>query len=449
MQVVETKSEGLSRAYAMTLPASSLEAKMNEKLVAAQAEVQMKGFRKGKAPLPLLKKMFGKSMLGEIVQESVDGAIREHFEQTGDRPALQPDVKITNQDFDEGDDLQLELAYDKLPEIEEPDFSKLTLEKPVAEVEDSAVDEALGKLAENAQSFEPREEGAELQSGDQLTFDFVGRVDGEAFEGGSAEDFQLVIGSGQFIPGFEDQLIGIKAGYERYVTVTFPEDYQAEHLAGKEAVFAVTAKQVAAPKQAEIDDELAKQFGAEDLEGLKTQIREQLSREYNVASRALVKRQLLDQLDETVQFELPESLLEIEAKQIAHQLYHDEHPDDHGHDHGAIEPTDEHKKLAARRVRLGLLLAETGAKHEIQVTEQEIMQRIVRQAQQMQVPPQAFFDYVKQNEGAMQQIRAPLFEDKVVDYILELAQVTETTVSKDELQAKLEALDAEDETAAA
>ncbi|MDF2234247.1 trigger factor [Albimonas sp. CAU 1670] len=449
MQVVETKSEGLSRAYAMTLPASALAAKMNEKLEAAREEVQMKGFRKGKAPLPLLKKMFGKSLLGEIVQETVDGAIRDHFEQTGDRPALQPDVKVTNQDFDEGDDLHLELAYDKLPDIEEPDFSKIALEKPVAVVEDADVDEALAKLAEGAQTFEPREEGAALEEGDQLTFDFVGKVDGEPFEGGSAEDFQLVIGSGQFIPGFEPQLVGIKAGETKDVTVTFPEDYQAEHLAGKEAVFTCTAKTVAAPKTAEIDDELAKQFGSDDLAGLKEQVREQLANEYGVASRALVKRKLLDALDEAVSFDLPASLLDVEAQQIAHQLWHEEHPEVQGHNHDAIEPTEEHKKLAARRVRLGLLLAETGTKHEIQVSEQEIMQRIVRQAQQMNVPPQAFFEYVKQNEGAMQQIRAPLFEDKVVDYILELAQITEVSVSKDELQSRLEAMDAEDETAAA
>lgn len=448
MQVVETKSEGLSRAYAMTVPASALEAKMNEKLEAARADVQMKGFRKGKAPLPLLKKMFGKSMLGEVVQESVDGAVRKHFEETGDRPALQPTIRVTNDDFDEGDDLQVEIAYDKLPDVPEADFAAIELQKPVAEVEDSAVDEALRNLADNAKEFEPKDEGAEAVDGDQVTIDFAGSIDGELFEGGSAEDFPLVLGSGSFIPGFEDQLVGIKAGEQREVKVSFPEDYQAANLAGKEASFAVTCKSVASPKAAEIDDALAEKYGAENLEGLKGQIREQLAREYGVASRALVKRQLLDKLDEQVKFDLPPSLVDVEAKQIAHQLWHEEHPEVHGHDHGAVEPTDEHKRLAERRVRLGLLLAETGQRAQVQVTQEEVMQAIVRQAQQMNVPPKAFFDYVQQNEGAMQQIRAPIFEDKVVDYILELAKVEEQTVTKDELQAKLEALDAEEQATA-
>ena len=449
MQVVETKSEGLSRAYAMTLPASELAEKMNEKLVAARAEVQMKGFRKGKAPLPLLKKMFGKSLLGEIVQESVDGAVREHFEQTGDRPALQPDIKITNEDFDEGDDLQVELAYDKLPDVPTPDFAAITLDKPVATVEDAAIQEALESLAKNAKTFEPRDEGGYIENGDQATIDFVGRVDGEAFEGDSGEDFPLEIGSGSFIPGFEEQLNGAKVGDVRDVTVTFPADYQAEHLAGKEAVFTCTIKGIGYPVDSAIDDAMAEKFGAENLEDLKGQIREKLEAEYGVASRALVKRKLLDALDEAVSFDLPPALLEIEANQIAHQLWHEEHPEVQGHDHGAIETTDEHRKLAERRVRLGLLLAETGSANDIQVSENEIVQAIVRQAQQMNVPPKAFFDYVQQNEQAMQQIRAPLFEDKVVDYILELATVTETEVSKDELQAQLEALDAEEEAVSA
>ncbi|MGM0585747.1 MAG: trigger factor, partial [Pseudomonadota bacterium] len=266
MQVVETKSEGLSRAYSLTLPASALEEKMNEKLEAARADVQMKGFRKGKAPLPLLKKMFGKSILGEVVQESVDGAVRQHFEDTGDRPAMQPDVKIANEEFDEGQDLQVELAYDKLPEVPEPDFSGIELEKPVAEVEDSAVQEALENLAESAKDFEAKPEGEAAADGDQVVFDFVGKIDGEAFEGGSAEDYPLVLGSGSFIPGFEEQLTGVKAGEEKEVTVAFPEDYQAEHLAGKEATFECAIKEVKAPKAAEIDDALAEKYGLENLD---------------------------------------------------------------------------------------------------------------------------------------------------------------------------------------
>ena len=442
MQVVETKSEGLARAYALTLPAARLAERMNEKLEAARAEVQMKGFRKGRAPLPLLKKMFGKSILGEVVQETVDGAVREHFETTGDRPALQPRIRIANETLDEGDDLQLEISYEKLPEVPETDFSAIALERPVAEVEDGAVDEALANLAESARDYAAKEGAAE--DGDQVVIDFEGSIDGTPFDGGSAEDYPLVLGQGAFIPGFEPQLVGATAGEAREVNVTFPENYQAEALAGKDAVFKVTVKEVRGPVPAPIDDALAQRYGIDSLEELKSQLRERLAEEYKSAARSLVKRRLLDALDETVSFELPPTLVQAEAGQIAHQLWHEEHPDHHGHDHPEIEPTEEHRKLAERRVKLGLLLAETGAKAKVTVSDEEITRAVAMRARQIGVPEQAFFNYVQQNEGALQQIRAPIFEDKVVDYILELAQVTDKPVSKDELQAMLEALDAED-----
>ena len=441
MQVTETQSDGLKRAYSMTVPASDLADKMNEKLEAARGEVQLKGFRKGKAPLALMKKMFGKSLLGEVVQESVDGAVRQHFEETGDRPAIRPDVSIKNEDWDEGQDLEVELTYERLPDVPETDFSEITLEKLAVEVEDEAVDEALDNLADNAKDFEPRDEGAAAEDGDQVVIDFVGRIDGEAFEGGAADDYPLVLGSSSFIPGFEEQLVGARAGDAVDVNVKFPEEYGAENLAGKDAVFAVTVKEVRAPKKAEIDDELAKKFGAEDLDALKSQIRERLAQEYQGAARALVKRKLLDALDEKVSFELPPTLVEAEAKQIAHQLWHEENPEVQGHDHEEIEPSEEHVKLAERRVRLGLLLAEIGQKNEIEVTDQELNQAIFNQARQYPGQEKAFFDFVRQNPQALQQIRAPLFEDKVVDYILELATVEEKPVSKEELQKELEKLE--------
>ncbi|HKK34851.1 MAG TPA: trigger factor [Paracoccaceae bacterium] len=439
MQVVETKSEGLERAYALTLPAEALAEKMNAKLEAARADVQMKGFRKGKAPLPLLKKMFGKSILGEVVQETVDGAVRKHFEDTGDRPALQPDVKIANEEIDESEDLKIEISYEKLPEVPEADVSSITIERPVVEVEDGAVEEALGNLAENAQDFEEKEGAAE--EGDQIVVDFVGKLEGEPFEGGAADDFPLVIGSGQFIPGFEPQLVGLSAGDEKAVEVAFPEDYQAEQLAGQAAVFDVTVKEVRKPKAAEIDDALAQRYGAEDLESLKSQIRERLAEEYRSAARQVAKRRLLDAIDELVSFELPPTLVDVEAKQIAHQMWHEENPEHQGHDHPEIEPTEEQVKLAERRVRLGLFLAEVGSRNDIAVTDQEINQSIMSRARQMGVPEKAFFDYVRQNEGALQQIRAPIFEEKVVDYLLELAQVEDKPMTKDELQSELEAMD--------
>ncbi len=441
MQVTETLAVGLKREYAVTIPAADLAAKMDTKLDAARADFQMKGFRKGKAPKALLKKMFGRNLLGEVMQESVDEAMRSHFETTGDMPSQQPEVKIANEDYDEGHDLKVELKYERLPDIPETDLSTVTLERLVAKVDDKEVDEAMDKLAEQSPTYVAGADDAAAKDGDQVTFDFVGRVDGEAFEGGSAEDYALVLGSGQFIPGFEEQLVGAKAGDAVEVNVTFPESYGVDTLAGKPAVFSCTVKEVASSATPVIDDDFAKKFGLDDLATLRTQMAERLESEYKGAARQILKRQLLDKLDTLVSFDLPEGLVDAEAGQIAHQLWHEENPDVHGHDHPEIETTDEHKTLAQRRVRLGLLLAHIGRKAEVEVTEAEMNQAIFRQAQQMPGQERAFFDFVRKNEAMLQQIRAPLFEDKVVDYVLELASVTEKEVTKADLEKAIEAMD--------
>ena len=443
MQVTETLNEGLKRGYAITVTADELAAKVNEKLVEAQPEIEMKGFRKGKVPMPLLKKQYGQRLIGEAMQESIDGAMSKHFEDSGDRPALQPEVKMTNEDWKEGDDVNVEMSYEKLPEIPEVDLASIALERLVVKADDAAVDEALANLAETAQDFKARKKGSKAKDGDQVVFDFLGKVDGEAFEGGAAEDYPLVLGSGSFIPGFEAQLVGAKAGEEKDVTVTFPEQYQAEHLAGKEAVFSCTIKEVKEPVAAEVNDELATKFGAEDLAGLKGQISERLEAEYAGAARAIMKRALLDALDEVVTFDLPPSLVTAEAGQIAHQLWHDDNPDVQGHDHPEIETTDEHTKLAERRVRLGLLLAELGQKAEVQVSDAEMTQAIMNQARQYPGQERQFFEFVQQNQQMQQQLRAPLFEDKVIDYVFELAKISEKEISKDDLQKAIEALDEE------
>ncbi|PXW83001.1 trigger factor [Ruegeria sp. P4] len=443
MQVTETLNEGLKRGYAITIPATELEEKVNAKLAEAQPEIEMKGFRKGKVPMPLLKKQFGPRLMGEVMQEAVDGAMNKHFEESGDRPALQPDVKMTNEDWKEGDDVNVEMSYEALPAIPEVDVSGVELEKLIVKAEDAAVTEALENLASSAQEFEAREEGAASEDGDQVVIDFVGKVDGEAFEGGSAEDYPLTLGSNSFIPGFEEQLVGVKSGEEKDVTVTFPEEYGAEHLAGKEAVFSCTIKEVKAPKAAEINDELAKKFGAEDLDQLKGQISERLEAEYAGAARQVMKRAALDALAELVSFDLPPSLVEAEAKQIAHQLWHEENPDVQGHDHPEIEPTDEHNKLAERRVRLGLLLAEMGQKAEVEVTDQEMTQAIMQQARQYPGQERQFFEFIQQNAQMQQQLRAPIFEDKVIDLVFDQAKVSEKEVSKEDLQKAVEALEEE------
>ncbi|MFT6648671.1 MAG: trigger factor [Pseudophaeobacter arcticus] len=443
MQVTETLNEGLKRGYAITVTAAELDAKVNEKLAEAQPEIEMKGFRKGKVPMALLKKQFGQRMIGEAMQESIDGAMNEHFEKSGDRPAMQPDVKMTNEDWKEGDDVSVDMSYEALPEIPEVDLSGVTLEKLVVKAEDEAVTEALENLAENAKEFEARDEAAVSEDGDQVVIDFLGKVDGEAFDGGAADDYPLVLGSNSFIPGFEEQLVGVKAGDEKDVSVTFPEEYQAEHLAGKEAVFSCTIKEVKAPKAAEINDEMAKKFGAEDLEALKGQIRERLEAEYAGAARAVMKRATLDKLDELVSFDLPPSLVEAEAKQISHQLWHEDHPEVEGHDHGDIETTEEHTALAERRVRLGLLLAELGQKAEVEVTDAEMTQAIMAQARQYPGQERQFFEFIQQNAQMQQQLRAPLFEDKVIDHLFDKATVAEKEVSKEDLQKAVEALEEE------
>ncbi len=443
MQVTETLNEGLKRSYSITVTAAELEAKVNEKLAEAQPQVEMKGFRKGKVPMALLKKQFGQRVMGEAMQESIDGAMNDHFESSGDRPAMQPEVKMTNEDWKEGDDVEVAMSYEALPEIPEVDFSGIKLERLVVKADDAAIDEALGNLAETAQDFKARKKGAKAKDGDQVVMDFVGKVDGEAFDGGSAEDYPLVLGSNSFIPGFEKQLVGVKAGEEKAVTVTFPEDYQAENLKGKEAVFDCTIKEVKEPVAAEINDDLAKKFGAEDLAALKAQISERLEAEYGGAARAVMKRRLLDALDGMVSFDLPPSLVKAEAGQIAHQLWHEENPDVQGHDHPEIEPTDEHTKLAERRVRLGLLLAEIGQKAEIEVTDAEMTQAIMAQARQYPGQERQFFEFVQQNQQMQQQVRAPIFEDKVIDHVVEQAAVTEKEVSKDDLQKAVEALEEE------
>ncbi len=448
MQVTETKSEGLKREYALVVSAADLDTKTTEKLETVRKDFQMKGFRKGKAPLPLLKKMFGKSVLGEVVQETVEGSVADHLKEAGHRPARQPDIKIANENFEEGDDLNVEIAYECLPEVPDLDYPAIKLDRKTLEVDDAALDEALGRLADSAVDYEARDDGAASEDKDQVVIDFLGKIDGEAFEGGEAEDYPLVLGSNSFIPGFEEQLVGVKAGEEKDVNVAFPEEYGAPNLAGKDAVFEVKVKEVRAPKAAEIDDALAERFGAENLDGLKDQLKERIAAEYSDASRTLIKRRLLDVLDDMVSFELPETLVTAEANSIAHQLWAEENQGAEPTEQPEIEPTDEHRELAQRRVRLGLLLAEIGQRESVEISEADLGQAIMAQARQYPGQEREFFEFVKQNREALEQIRAPLFEDKVVDLILEKADVTDVPVSKDDLQSELEALDAEDDAKA-
>jgi trigger factor len=438
MQLVETINEGLKRGYETKILASDLDSKVIQKLESSRSEIQLKGFRKGQAPIALIKKMYGKSMIGEAMQESIDELVRSHFVETGDRPAMQPDVQMANKDWKEGEDINVTLNYEKLPAIPDIDFSKIKLKKLVAEIDNPSIEEALANLASSAQNFGKQKKTSKAKSGDQIIIDFLGTVDGEAFDGGKADDYPLVIGSNSFIPGFEDQLIGAKEGQKLDVDVTFPKEYGSEKLAGKAAIFSVVVKSVNQPKPAKIDDELAKKFGSKNLKELKSQINERLKSEFSVATRAILKRELMDKLDKIVKFDLPLSLIESEANEIAHQLWHEENPDVKDHDHDKISPTTEHIKIANRRVKLGLLLAELGSKNKIVVSEKETQEAVMKKAQEYRGQEKAFFEFVQKNPQAKEQLKAPLFEDKVIDFIIELSAVTEKTVSKEELKKAVE-----------
>jgi trigger factor len=441
MAITETLNEGLKRGYTINVTAAELDATVNAKLTEAQPNIELKGFRKGKVPMAMLKKQHGPALLGEAMQETVDGEMNAHLEKSGDKPAGQPEMKMTNENWKDGDDVEVSVSYECLPIVPEVDFSKIKLSQMVVKAGEADIKEALDNLAETSQDFEDKKAGSKAKNGDQVVINFLGKVDGEAFDGGQADDYPLVLGSNSFIPGFEEQLVGSKAGDDVEVNVSFPGDYGAENLAGKDAIFLCKINAVKSAIKAEINDELAKKFGAEDLNDLRNKISERLEEEFKGASRIVMKRDLMDSLEKLVDFELPEGLVSTEAGQIAHQLWHEDNPDVEGHDHPEIETTDEHTKLAVRRVRLGLLLAEVGNIKEITVSDTEMQQAVIQQAQQYGSNAQQFFEYVQKNPQVQQQIRAPLFEEKVVDHIVSVAKMTDNEVSKEELQKAVEALE--------
>ena len=441
MELVEKINEGLKRSYEAKILATEIDNKITDKLESSRSEVQVKGFRKGHVPLALLKKMYGKSMIGEAMQEAIDELIKSHFKKSGDKPAQQPDVQMVNKNWKEGDDIEITVNYEKLPTIPTMDFSKIKLKKLIVKIDNPSVNDALANLASSAENFQPRKKSAKSKRGDQLIIDFMGKINNETFDGGSADDYPLVIGSSSFIPGFEDQLVGVKEGQKLSVNVTFPKDYGSENLSGKEAIFDVTIKSVNEPVAAKIDDTLAKKFGAEDLKALKIQISDRLKGEYDHAARAVLKRELMDKLDKIVKFEIPSGLVENEASQIAHQLWSEENPEAKDQDYDKVLPTAEHKKIAIRRVKLGLLLADLGSKNKLVVSDNETQEALMQKAREYPGREKEFFEFIQKNPQAKEQFQAPIFENKVIDYIVELATLTEKIVSKDELKKALEKIE--------
>lgn len=440
MQVTETLNEGLKREIKIVVPKEDMSSKMHEKLQALKGQVKLNGFRQGKVPMSHLKQMYGKSAMAEIVNDYVSNKTGEILKEREERAAQQPEINMTEDEKEAEEilrgekDFEFSMVYEVIPAINVPELEKLKVTKPVAEVTDKEIDEQIEKIGQNMKPYE--EKKGKADEGDRVIMNYLGKIDGEPFDGGADNDAQLVIGSGQFIPGFEDQLKGTKAGDETVVKVKFPDEYGAAHLAGKDAEFEVTINKVEKPGKLEINDEFATKLGMESLDKLKEAVRGQIEGQYSSFTRSKVKRQVLDALDSQTKMELPEKMVAQEFDNIWNQMnqeleragktFKDE-------DTTEEEARKEYQALAERRVRLGLVLAEIGEKADLQVSDDEMQAALYQQIQQYPGQEEQVLKYFRENPDAVAGLRAPLYEDKVIDFILEKAEVKEKTVSKEEL----------------
>ncbi|MBS0385730.1 MAG: trigger factor [Proteobacteria bacterium] len=438
MQLTERRSEGLLRVYDVVVPASELQQRLAAKIAEVQPKVRINGFRPGKVPVSHIRKLYGPSMMQDIINDAVQSSTRESLGKVraASEPAL--DLKSDMQEVVAGNaDLQFELSLEIMPDFEPADLKTISIKRPVAPVSDEQVEEALNELARTQRDFEDKDGAA--AEGDQVVVDFVGRIDGEAFDGGSATDAPVVIGAKQFIPGFEEQLLGAKPGEERTLEVTFPEDYGVERLSGRAAQFEAKVKQVRAPKQTAIDDAWASSLGFEGLGAIKDALRQRIESEHAAQSRAKAKRALFDAFDEKHDFDLPPRMVEAEFNQIWQQVEADRKADRlDASDQGKSEEDlrNEYHDIAERRVRLGLLLAEIGRRHKLDVSNEEITNAIAAQARNFPGQERQIFEAYQRNPNLVAQIRAPLYEEKVVDYVLELVNVANETVSREQLFAE-------------
>ncbi|WP_316976678.1 trigger factor [Shumkonia mesophila] len=436
MQVTETKTEGLKRDFKIVVPATDIENRITARLEQLSQTLRIPGFRPGKVPVSLLRKRYGSSVMGEVLERTVGETTAKAMTEHGVRPAMQPKVEITS--FEEGKDLEYTMAVEVLPEIAPVDFSKIELERLTVDVEDSEIDEVMQRMAEANKVSEPVAGERAAAKGDVVVIDFVGKVDDKEFPGGKADGYHLDLGSGSFIPGFEDQLVGAKAGDHVAVSVAFPKEYGAADLAGKDAVFDVDVKEVRSTKPATIDDDFAKKAGLENLDGLKKAIRDEHEREFKAISRLRLKRALLDALAEMYDFAVPDSLVEAELNSIWAQFEEQrkQDPDAAKKEYGDKSDDDikaEFRAIAERRIRLGLVLAEVGQTNKIQVTQDDINRAVVAEARRYPGQEQKVIEYYKKNPEAMDSLRAPLIEDRVVDFMLEMAKLTERKVTREEL----------------
>jgi trigger factor len=442
MQVTELSAEGLKRQFKIVVPAGDLSAKVDERLAELAQTAQLPGFRKGKVPVGLLKKQYGQALYGEALEQAVNQSTAKAIEDRGLRPALQPRVDL--KELAEGKDVEFEVAVEVLPEIGKLDFSGIELERLKAEVPPKDVEDAIGRIAKANREQKPVEPPRPAQKGDALKLDFVGSVDGVEFPGGKAEDYVLELGSGSFIPGFEDQLIGAEVGKPLDVKVTFPADYGNAELAGKEAVFKCTVKEIREFVDKPADDELAKKNNFENLEAMRKAVADRIGQDYAQVSRTMIKRQLLDKLAESHKFAVPEGLVEgefnaiwqrvEEAKKAGQKLEDDEE-----------KMRKEYREIAERRIRLGLLLADVGRSNSIDVTPEELNQAVMREAMRYPGQERQVLEFYGKNAQLKEQLRAPIFEEKTVDFILELAKVIEKSVTPEELLKAARAAEEEDE----
>ncbi|OAE97381.1 trigger factor [Bradyrhizobium centrolobii] len=442
MQVTETLSEGLKHEFKISVPASDLDAKADAKLVDLKDKVRLNGFRPGKVPVTHLKKVYGRSVMAETIDQTIRDTNTQLFSERGFRLATEPKISMPTEQAEVEEllsgksDLTYTVAIEVVPPIALADFKSFQVEKPVAEVSDPDVDEAIKRIADSNRGYAAKGEGAKAASGDRVTVNFKGTINGEAFEGGTGEGIQVVIGSNTFIPGFEEQLIGIAASETRTLKVSFPKNYMNDKLAGQPAEFETTATLIEAPQDVAIDDEFAKTLGLESLDKLKEAARERLAAEFAGATRQRVKRALLDRLDEAHRFEAPPSLVDEEFNLMWNSVKAE--MDSAGKtfaDENTTEDAakEEYRKIADRRVRLGLVLSEIGEKNKITVTDDEVGRAVIERARQMPGREKEVWDYYRNNANALAQLRAPIYEDKVVDFILELANVTEKKVSREDL----------------
>jgi trigger factor len=435
MQVTELSAEGLKREYKVVVQAAEIEDRVAHRLEELKGRVRIPGFRPGKVPLSLLRKQYGRSVMGEVLEQALNHGSQKAIADHELRPALRPKIEVTS--FDEGADLEFTMALEVLPEVPEVDLKKIELTRPVAEVKDETLARSLDNFARRFQEYEPPAEPRPSRTGDRLIIDFEGRIAGEPLEGGKAQDVPLVLGSGFMLPGFEDRLTGVEAGAEVTVDVTFPDDYPNADLAGKPASFAVAVKEIAAPKPLLLDDDLAKRQGFDGLDALRNAIRDSFAREYAQISRARVKRALLDHLAENYRFQVPAGMVDLEFEAIWKQLKQEMERGGEALAEGKSEDElkDEYRAIAERRVRLGLILSDVGQKNELKVEQHELNAAIMEQARRYPGQEQKVLDFFRNNPAAVEHLRAPLYEDKVVDFILQMATVSERQVSPEELMA--------------